>query len=194
MNLIRLCWPIKERERDFSLPLSTPTRDLSSSRCSHGFRPVAPIKPQPVLSPFSAPSTSLSIFPSSLLFLSSLFLSHRRPWKPWCDLRHRGNIDRHALRHEDQSTPKELGPLPLSVECHHLRRWRHVRMATACHRRVTVSDQHGWRSKPPTSSFLPHDRNGTFGSQQKLLDCQTRFRMRTVKTLTVNPSQTRPYF
>ena len=193
MNLIGSCWPIRERERDFPLPLSTPARDLPSSQWSHGFLPVMLAEPQPVLSSFSVPSISHSLSSCQAFFLSSMFLSHWRPWKLWCDLGHRGNVARKVLRHEDQSTPKELGPLLLFMKCHRSRRRRGVQMVAACRCRAAVSGHHGWHPKPPTSSFLPHDRNGTFGSWWKWLDCQTCFSRQTVKTLTVDSSQTRPY-
>ena len=95
----------------------------------------------------SSISLSLSIFLSSSLSLSSTFSSHRQPWKPYCDLGHRSNVDKHALTLEDKSTPRRMGLASLTVKCH-LQPWgRRVTttMVVELERRSpATSDQGSW--------------------------------------------------
>ena len=46
----------------------------------------------------------------------------------------------------------------------------------------------------PWGPFQSHESNGTLSSRRKWLDLKTRFSRQTIKTLTVEPSQTRLYF
>ena len=141
-----------------------------------------PTQPYLLLQPPSSLSLPLtpSLFPSPVLSLSL---------PPWLPILNRAN------RWPSTSTRWRMMTRGSWVQD----RWPwntslHVWVAATCCPRATVSGHRWpWILVPTSLSRLPH-RNGAFGSWQKVAGFAITLFETTVKILTVDSGQTRPYF